>query len=75
MQLNRNNGLKFDEGDISMSTNMNENLTHEKVQAEIAKLMAETAKINKETRWYEFVIMGGFIIGCLAAAKWILDVI
>jgi hypothetical protein len=64
-----------------MSTNMNE-LSHDKIQAEIVKIFteiekmrAETTKINKETRWYEFVIMGGFIIGCLAAAKWILDVI
>jgi hypothetical protein len=64
-----------------MSTNMNE-LSHDKIQAEIAKIFTEiekmrteTTKINKETRWYEFVIMGGFIIGCLAAAKWLLDVI
>lgn len=29
-----------------------ENQRHEKVQAEINKLFAETAKINAENRWY-----------------------
>jgi len=34
-------------------------LHDDKVRAEIAKLLAETAKINKEARWYEVVILAG----------------
>ncbi|MEM1430618.1 MAG: hypothetical protein AAGG09_14275 [Pseudomonadota bacterium] len=33
-------------------------LADDKMRAEIAKLIAETAKINKETRWYELVVIG-----------------
>jgi hypothetical protein len=29
-----------------------EELTHEKVESEIAKLMAETRKLNLEIKWY-----------------------
>lgn len=42
---------------------------HDKINAEIAKLIAETAKINKETKWYEFVIMAAIIVGCIAAGR------
>lgn len=40
----------------------NPDLSHEKIQAEIAKLMAETSKINKESRYYPIVILGTIII-------------
>lgn len=60
-----------------MSSNMKESLEIEKIHAEIVELrqrvdesIARTSKITKETKWYEFVVMAGFIIGTLAAAKW-----
>jgi hypothetical protein len=45
------------------------NLTDRKLEAEIAKIMAETIKINGEARWYPFIagagagaaILGGLI--------------
>lgn len=38
----------------------------EKIHTEIAKLMAETAKINRETMWYPVAIATG-LIGAVAA--------
>ncbi|MGL9750802.1 MAG: hypothetical protein ACR5LC_04785 [Symbiopectobacterium sp.] len=48
-----------------MSTN--EMTTHEleKIHAEIAKLMAKTAKINRETMWYPVAVATG-LIGAVA---------
>lgn len=37
----------------------------EKIHAEIAKLMAETSKINKEAMWYPIVIASG-LVGAVA---------
>jgi hypothetical protein len=34
-------------------------LADDKMRAEIARIIAETAKLNKETRWYELVIFAG----------------
>ncbi|WP_243613838.1 hypothetical protein [Shimia aestuarii] len=39
-------------------TNMTE-AEARKIDAEIAKLMAETTKLNKEIKWYEAVILAG----------------
>lgn len=44
-------------------------LNHEKTQAEIAKLMAETAKLNKELRWYEATIVVAMTLAVVAVAK------
>jgi len=44
----------------------------DRINAEIGKVLAETANINKKTKWYEFVLMGSFIIGLLAAGKYLL---
>jgi hypothetical protein len=33
----------------------------QKVDAEIAKLIAETAKINAEARFYPLIVPGGFV--------------
>jgi len=41
----------------------------EKVRAEIGKLMAETAKINAEARWYPFVACAGVFGAALALLK------
>jgi hypothetical protein len=43
-----------------------------KVDAEIAKLIAETAKINKETILYPIVVVAGLFIGIGAVMKYIL---
>lgn len=40
-----------------------------KVYAEIGKLIAETAKINAEARWYPLVVTGGMFAAALAVAK------
>lgn len=42
-------------------------LEQEKIAAEIAKLMAETAKLNKETFWYPLVMAVGLIGGIATA--------
>ncbi|MEX3555438.1 MAG: hypothetical protein VB131_02010 [Burkholderia gladioli] len=41
-----------------------------KVEAEIAKLMAETAKLNLEIRWMPFVWASMIFGAALAAAKY-----
>lgn len=33
----------------------------EKIHAEIAKLIAETGKINRESRWYPVVVASGLL--------------
>ena len=40
---------------------------HDKIRAEIAKLMAETTKINAELRWYPFVAVAGVVVGVVSA--------
>jgi hypothetical protein len=40
-----------------------------KVDAEIMKLIAETAKLNKETFWYPVAIASGLIIAIGAIVK------
>ncbi|MEM6439967.1 MAG: hypothetical protein AAF763_09785 [Pseudomonadota bacterium] len=44
-------------------------LTSQKMQAEINKLLAETSKINSENRWYPFVVGSGFTLAMVAVAK------
>ena len=39
------------------------------MDAEIAKLMAETAKINKETKWYEFVVITALVVAVITITK------
>lgn len=43
-----------------------------KVDAEIAKLIAETAKLNKETFWYPMALATGLVIAVGAVVKYIL---
>ncbi len=42
-----------------------------KVDAEIAKLIAETAKINKESHWYPLVVSSGIFAVVFAILKYI----
>lgn len=53
-----------------------EELTHDKIQAEIANLLAETAKLNAETAkinrerwWYPIAISTGFVVGIITLTK------
>ncbi len=41
----------------------------EKIHAEIGKLMAETAKLNKEPRWYEVTVIVAATLAVVAIAK------
>ena len=41
----------------------------QKIEAEIAKLIAETAKINAEAKWYPFVVLAGVFGAALAVVK------
>lgn len=41
-----------------------------KTEAEIAKLMAETQKLNLEARWMPFVWSGSIIAVAIAVAKY-----
>lgn len=40
-----------------------------KIDAEIAKLLAETSKINAETRWYAAVIASSVTLAIVAVVK------
>jgi hypothetical protein len=44
-------------------------LRDEKMRAEISKLLAETAKINSENRWYPFVVGSGVTLTIVAIAR------
>lgn len=58
-----------------MSTNMTE-LSHDKIQAEIAKIFSEiekmrseTLKINNENRWYPLIVGATATLAIVAIAK------
>ena len=44
-------------------------LYHDKVQAEINHLLAQTAKLNKELKWYEIVIIVSVTLAIVAIVK------
>ena len=44
-------------------------LADRKMRAEISKLMAETAKINTENRWYMLVVGSGATLAIVAIVK------
>jgi len=46
-----------------------ENLTDNNVSAEIAKLIAETMKINAETRWYPAIAAAGVMVAFIAVLR------
>ena len=41
----------------------------EQIRAEISKTMAETAKLNKELRWYEVTLIVAITLALVAIAK------
>ncbi len=50
-------------------THAEQALADDKVRAEIAKLIAETSKINSENRFYPFVVGSGVTLAAVAIAK------
>ncbi|MBA1446428.1 MAG: hypothetical protein M3H12_06465 [Chromatiales bacterium] len=42
---------------------------HDKIQAEIAKLIAETSKINSENKWYPLIVGATATLAIVAAVK------
>jgi len=42
---------------------------HDKIQAEIAKLIAETSKINNENKWYPMIVGASATLAIVAIAK------
>lgn len=54
--------------DTDMTT-AEQTLSDDKARAEIAKLIAETSKINAEARWYPFVATAAIFGAALALVK------
>lgn len=44
-------------------------IQHEKIQAEIAKLIAETSKINNENKWYPAIVGATVTLAIVAIVK------
>lgn len=44
-------------------------MTHDKIQAEIAKLIAETAKINRENIFYPVIVTATATLAIVAVVK------
>ena len=51
-----------------------ERLRHqvELIRQQIDESVARTAKVTKETKWYEYIVMSGSIAGLLAVGKFFL---
>ena len=52
---------------------MDKTLDMVKTEAEIAKLMAETAKLNLESRWMPFVWASGLILAVMTITKFLFE--
>lgn len=50
-------------------TTDNKELSHDKISAEIAKLIAETSKINSENRWYPAIVGASITLAIAAFVK------
>ena len=50
-------------------TNAERAIKDRKIDAEIAKLIAETSKINNENRWYVAVVASGITLAIVAIVK------
>ena len=53
--------------DTSHPFSQREALEIEKLRVEVNKIIAETAKINREVGWYPFVVGGGVAVGLIGA--------
>jgi predicted nicotinamide N-methyase len=54
-------------------TQMDKTLDIIKTEAEIAKLMAETQKLNLESRWMPFVWASGLILAVMTITKFLFN--
>ena len=50
-------------------TEQEQSLADDKMRAEIAKLIAETSKLNNENRWYPLVVGSGATLAIVAIVK------
>lgn len=50
-------------------TSHEQHLADDRMRAEIAKLIAETAKINREFQWYPFMVMSATIAATAMIVK------
>lgn len=50
-------------------TQEQQTIADDKVRAEIAKLVAETAKINKENQWYVAIVASTATLAIVAVVK------
>lgn len=50
-------------------TEKEQRLVDDRMRAEIAKLIAETAKINAEARWYPYIVVATVLAGIAALLK------
>ena len=50
-------------------THAEQNLADDKARAEIAKLIAETAKINRENQWYPAIVASTATLAIVAIVK------
>ena len=50
-------------------TEKEQQLADDKMRAEIAKLMAETSKINREFQWYPFVMLTAAVAATATIVK------
>lgn len=60
--------------DTSM-TAAEQDIADDKMRAEIAKLIAETAKINAEARWYPLAVATGLVTAIVALSAIIFKVV
>lgn len=54
---------------LIQSQAMEKSIDQLKIETEIAKLMAETAKLSKETFWYPLVVSSGIIAAVATIVK------
>lgn len=52
-----------------MNTESHSKIDHQKIEAEIAKLMAETSKLNKDLKWYEVGVIVAATLAVVAVVK------
>lgn len=52
-----------------MTVKVNEQDQHDRIQAEIAKLIAETSKINSENKWYPLIVGATATLVIVAVVK------
>lgn len=52
-----------------MNTETHSKIDHQKIDAEIAKLIGETSKLNKDLKWYEVGVIVAATLVVVAVVK------